>query len=158
MRSVNWTEGPMERITPEMVDALDIEGLESVEAAMVYRMSEIDAQLAVADETDPDHLYWRGRAVYAKNKMRGQLVLVKHRLRQLRRLEHSRPRGNIAFSGDDPHSLLTASYDVLRRLAVELDGDISEEEQSLIDALQNYIALHPMVAKARTRNGGSDAA
>jgi len=145
---MRWTDGPMERITPEMVDALDIEGLESVETAIVYRMSEIDAQLAVADETEPDHAEWRGRAVYAKNKMRGQLVLVKHRLRELRRLEHSRPRGNIAFSVDDPRSLLAASYDVLRRIAKDLEGDITEEEQSLIDALQCYVALHPMVGAA----------
>lgn len=139
-----WIDGPMERITPEMVEALDIEGLEAVEAALVYRMSEIDAQLSVADELERGYDEWRGRAVYAKGKMRGQLVLVRHRLRALRRLEHTRPRGGMTFSVENPASLLFASYDVLKRIAADLEGDISEEEQSLIDALQTYTSMHPL--------------
>lgn len=39
---------------------------------------------------------------------------------------------------NDPDSLIRAAYKVLHRIACDLEGDIDEEEQKVIDALQFY--------------------
>lgn len=125
---------------------------------LVRRVQEVQTDLGNKNRTvngqrmtDREYWDWRNRAAYALKCLQDELRELNHWLKQHRQRVRNQP-GPVGapIVSDDPISLLESARRALKSLARDLDGDITDEEQDVIDAIDDFLVQH----KSRERIAG----